>query len=150
MCLQVVFYHTELWSSLCSKKVSNKISPFKLFSVDGVFVLYPDIQQMSNQTCICFISQETHKIYRQKLEELISLQATCSSAISKQRKCLKDVRHGLTKWVLPKRKIGKINYHSWEISVIYLVRISPTLDQLTNVCHSEHIKNFNKYWTQCL
>uniref|UniRef100_A0A3Q4GB46 Transmembrane protein 120B n=1 Tax=Neolamprologus brichardi TaxID=32507 RepID=A0A3Q4GB46_NEOBR len=42
-------------------------------------------------------SQETHKIYRQKLEELTSLQATCSNAISKQRKCLKDLRHSLTK-----------------------------------------------------
>ncbi|CAF99272.1 unnamed protein product [Tetraodon nigroviridis] len=41
--------------------------------------------------------QETHKIYRQKLEELINLQTTCSSAISKQRKCLKDLRCSLTK-----------------------------------------------------
>ncbi|XP_061590190.1 transmembrane protein 120B [Cololabis saira] len=41
--------------------------------------------------------QETHKIYRQKLEELTTLQATCSSAISKQRKCLKDLRYSLNK-----------------------------------------------------
>ncbi|XP_028319076.1 transmembrane protein 120B isoform X2 [Gouania willdenowi] len=41
--------------------------------------------------------QETHKVYRQKLEELTNLQATCSSAISKQRKCLKDLRHSLSK-----------------------------------------------------
>ncbi|XP_042251510.1 transmembrane protein 120B [Thunnus albacares] len=41
--------------------------------------------------------QETHKIYRQKLEELTNLQATCSSAISKQRKCLKDLRQSLKK-----------------------------------------------------
>ncbi|KAM8828562.1 transmembrane protein 120B isoform 1-T1 [Spinachia spinachia] len=41
--------------------------------------------------------QETHKIYRQKLEELTNLQTTCSSAISKQRKCLKDLRYSLTK-----------------------------------------------------
>nr|XP_046230304.1 transmembrane protein 120B isoform X1 [Scatophagus argus] len=41
--------------------------------------------------------QETHKIYRQKLEELTNLQATCSSAISKQRKCLKDLRYSLAK-----------------------------------------------------
>ncbi|XP_039635688.1 transmembrane protein 120B [Perca fluviatilis] len=41
--------------------------------------------------------QETHKIYRQKLEELTNLQTTCSSAISKQRKCLKDLRRSLTK-----------------------------------------------------
>uniref|UniRef100_H2TK23 Transmembrane protein 120B n=1 Tax=Takifugu rubripes TaxID=31033 RepID=H2TK23_TAKRU len=40
--------------------------------------------------------QETHKIYRQKLEELTNLQTTCSSAISKQRKCLKDLRYSLT------------------------------------------------------
>uniref|UniRef100_A0A668ASP7 Transmembrane protein 120B n=1 Tax=Myripristis murdjan TaxID=586833 RepID=A0A668ASP7_9TELE len=42
-----------------------------------------------------FAHQETHKVYRQKLEELTNLQATCSSAISKQRKCLKDLRHSL-------------------------------------------------------
>uniref|UniRef100_A0A3P8STD8 Transmembrane protein 120B n=1 Tax=Amphiprion percula TaxID=161767 RepID=A0A3P8STD8_AMPPE len=41
--------------------------------------------------------QETHKIYRQKLEELTNLQTTCSSAISKQRKGLKDLRHSLSK-----------------------------------------------------
>ncbi|KAG8010684.1 hypothetical protein GBF38_009849 [Nibea albiflora] len=41
--------------------------------------------------------QENHKIYRQKLEELTNLQTTCSSAISKQRKCLKDLRYSLTK-----------------------------------------------------
>uniref|UniRef100_A0A3Q3WH04 Transmembrane protein 120B n=1 Tax=Mola mola TaxID=94237 RepID=A0A3Q3WH04_MOLML len=46
--------------------------------------------------------QETHKIYRQKLEELTSLQMTCSGAISKQRKCLKDLRYSLTK-CLPTR-----------------------------------------------
>ncbi|CAB1352852.1 unnamed protein product [Coregonus sp. 'balchen'] len=41
--------------------------------------------------------QETHKVYRQKLDELTNLQATCSSAISKQRKSLKDLRHSLCK-----------------------------------------------------
>uniref|UniRef100_A0A8D3CK99 Transmembrane protein 120B n=1 Tax=Scophthalmus maximus TaxID=52904 RepID=A0A8D3CK99_SCOMX len=43
------------------------------------------------------LNLETHKIYRQKLEELTNLQSTCSSAISKQRKCLKDLRHSLTR-----------------------------------------------------
>uniref|UniRef100_A0A8C1KHG6 Transmembrane protein 120B n=1 Tax=Cyprinus carpio TaxID=7962 RepID=A0A8C1KHG6_CYPCA len=37
--------------------------------------------------------QETHKVYRQKLEELTNLQAICSSAISKQRKGLKDLKN---------------------------------------------------------
>ncbi|XP_055724005.1 transmembrane protein 120B isoform X2 [Salvelinus fontinalis] len=40
---------------------------------------------------------ETHKVYRQKLDELTNLQATCSSAISKQRKGLKDLGHSLCK-----------------------------------------------------
>uniref|UniRef100_A0A673AKD1 Transmembrane protein 120B n=1 Tax=Sphaeramia orbicularis TaxID=375764 RepID=A0A673AKD1_9TELE len=40
---------------------------------------------------------ESHKIYRQKLEELTNLQATCSNAISKQRKCLKDLGYSLNK-----------------------------------------------------
>uniref|UniRef100_A0A8C3A0J1 Transmembrane protein 120B n=1 Tax=Cyclopterus lumpus TaxID=8103 RepID=A0A8C3A0J1_CYCLU len=39
-----------------------------------------------------FLISETHKVYRQKLEELTNLQTTCSSSISKQRKCLKDLR----------------------------------------------------------
>ncbi|KAG5272249.1 hypothetical protein AALO_G00163250 [Alosa alosa] len=44
--------------------------------------------------------QETHKVYRQKLDELTSLQAICSSAISKQRKGLKDLKHSLHKCAL--------------------------------------------------
>ncbi|KAK3522119.1 hypothetical protein QTP70_025257 [Hemibagrus guttatus] len=39
--------------------------------------------------------QETHKVYRQKLEELAHLQAICSSAICKQRKGLKELGHTL-------------------------------------------------------
>ncbi|KAL0965626.1 hypothetical protein UPYG_G00283690 [Umbra pygmaea] len=39
--------------------------------------------------------QETHKLYRQKLEDLTNLQATCSSAIGKQRKGLKDLSNSL-------------------------------------------------------
>uniref|UniRef100_A0ACB8FZE2 Uncharacterized protein n=1 Tax=Sphaerodactylus townsendi TaxID=933632 RepID=A0ACB8FZE2_9SAUR len=34
--------------------------------------------------------QETHKIYKQKLEELNSLQAACSSSIQKQKRGLQD------------------------------------------------------------
>ncbi|XP_077593070.1 transmembrane protein 120B [Stigmatopora nigra] len=41
--------------------------------------------------------QELHKRYRQKLEELTDLQTTCSGAIVKQRKCLKDIQSGLSK-----------------------------------------------------
>uniref|UniRef100_A0A9J8AP84 Transmembrane protein 120B n=1 Tax=Cyprinus carpio carpio TaxID=630221 RepID=A0A9J8AP84_CYPCA len=43
--------------------------------------------------------QETHKVYRQKLEELTNLQAICSSAISKQRKGLKDLKNNLEQYV---------------------------------------------------
>ncbi|KAL2767836.1 transmembrane protein 120B [Daubentonia madagascariensis] len=39
--------------------------------------------------------QETHKIYKQKLEELSALQTLCSSSISKQKKHLKDLKHTL-------------------------------------------------------
>ncbi|XP_056593163.1 transmembrane protein 120B [Triplophysa dalaica] len=41
--------------------------------------------------------QETHKVYRQKLEELTNLQAMCSNAIDKQRKGLKDIKQSLHK-----------------------------------------------------
>uniref|UniRef100_A0A672KDX4 Transmembrane protein 120B-like n=2 Tax=Sinocyclocheilus grahami TaxID=75366 RepID=A0A672KDX4_SINGR len=52
---------------------------------------WTEIEQEYQQT------QETHKVYRQKLEELTNLQAICSSAISKQRKGLKDLKHSLHK-----------------------------------------------------
>ncbi|XP_061657717.1 transmembrane protein 120B isoform X2 [Syngnathoides biaculeatus] len=41
--------------------------------------------------------QETHKVYKQKLDELTNLQATCSGAIGKQRKRLKELTCGLSK-----------------------------------------------------
>ncbi|XP_057675853.1 transmembrane protein 120B [Corythoichthys intestinalis] len=41
--------------------------------------------------------QEIHKRYRQKLEELTNLQTTCSGAIVKQRKCLKELQCSLSK-----------------------------------------------------
>ncbi|XP_073169590.1 transmembrane protein 120B isoform X3 [Lepidochelys kempii] len=39
--------------------------------------------------------QETHKVYRQKLEELNNLQAACSSSIRKQKRKLKDLKYSL-------------------------------------------------------
>ncbi|KAM7145104.1 transmembrane protein 120B isoform 2-T2 [Macrochelys suwanniensis] len=39
--------------------------------------------------------QETHKVYRQKLEELNNLQASCSSSIRKQKRKLKDLKYSL-------------------------------------------------------
>uniref|UniRef100_A0A7N8X855 Transmembrane protein 120B n=1 Tax=Mastacembelus armatus TaxID=205130 RepID=A0A7N8X855_9TELE len=57
------------------------------------YAIFPLLQMfLTNFVYLCD-PQETHKIYRQKLDELTSLQATCSSAIGKQRKCLKDLRH---------------------------------------------------------
>ena len=41
------------------------------------------------------IPQETHRIYRQKLEELTSLQTLCSGSINKQKTRLKDLKHTL-------------------------------------------------------
>ncbi|XP_051777318.1 transmembrane protein 120B isoform X2 [Erpetoichthys calabaricus] len=37
--------------------------------------------------------QETHKIYKQKLDELTNLQTICSSSISKQKKSFSDLKH---------------------------------------------------------
>ncbi|KAM4855771.1 transmembrane protein 120B isoform X1 [Urocitellus parryii] len=42
--------------------------------------------------------QETHRIYRQKLEELTALQALCSSSIHKQKRRLKDLKHTLQRY----------------------------------------------------
>uniref|UniRef100_A0A8C2ZZ93 Transmembrane protein 120B n=1 Tax=Cyclopterus lumpus TaxID=8103 RepID=A0A8C2ZZ93_CYCLU len=57
----------------------------------GLLPSYTEVLKATSRCC------ETHKVYRQKLEELTNLQTTCSSSISKQRKCLKDLRHSLTK-----------------------------------------------------
>ena len=38
------------------------------------------------------IPQETHRIYKQKLEELNALQTSCSSSINKQKTRLKDLK----------------------------------------------------------
>nr|KAF6282921.1 transmembrane protein 120B [Myotis myotis] len=42
--------------------------------------------------------QETHRIYRQKLEELTVLQTLCSSSISKQKTRLKDLKRTLQRY----------------------------------------------------
>uniref|UniRef100_A0A8C6K0J5 Uncharacterized protein n=2 Tax=Melopsittacus undulatus TaxID=13146 RepID=A0A8C6K0J5_MELUD len=39
--------------------------------------------------------QETHKVYRQKLEEVTGLQTACSSSIHRQKKTLRDLKHSL-------------------------------------------------------
>uniref|UniRef100_A0A8C0Z8T7 Uncharacterized protein n=1 Tax=Cyanistes caeruleus TaxID=156563 RepID=A0A8C0Z8T7_CYACU len=38
---------------------------------------------------------ETHKVYRQKLEEVTGLQTACSSSIHRQKKTLRDLKHSL-------------------------------------------------------
>ncbi|XP_037000233.2 transmembrane protein 120B isoform X2 [Artibeus jamaicensis] len=42
--------------------------------------------------------QETHRIYRQKLEELTALQTSCSSSISKQKTRLKTLKRTLQRY----------------------------------------------------
>ncbi|XP_024614419.1 transmembrane protein 120B isoform X2 [Neophocaena asiaeorientalis asiaeorientalis] len=42
--------------------------------------------------------QDTHRIYRQKLEELTALQTSCSSSISKQKTRLKDLKRMLQRY----------------------------------------------------
>ncbi|XP_023664429.1 transmembrane protein 120B isoform X1 [Paramormyrops kingsleyae] len=39
--------------------------------------------------------QETHKVYRHKLDELTNLQTLCSNSVSKQRKSLRDLNYNL-------------------------------------------------------
>uniref|UniRef100_A0A3B3TBL5 Transmembrane protein 120B n=1 Tax=Paramormyrops kingsleyae TaxID=1676925 RepID=A0A3B3TBL5_9TELE len=51
--------------------------------------------------CTCFFysiiasPQETHKVYRHKLDELTNLQTLCSNSVSKQRKSLRDLNYNL-------------------------------------------------------
>ncbi|XP_064128224.1 transmembrane protein 120B isoform X2 [Loxodonta africana] len=42
--------------------------------------------------------QETHKIYKQKLEEVTALQTLCSGSINKQKKRLKDLKYTLQRY----------------------------------------------------
>ncbi|ERE75965.1 transmembrane protein [Cricetulus griseus] len=41
---------------------------------------------------------ETHRIYKQKLEELTALQTQCSTSISKQKRHLRDLKHTLQRY----------------------------------------------------
>lgn len=50
-----------------------------------------------------FSHQDTHRLYKQKLEEVARLQNSCSSAIARQRKKLKDLTVSLTECVLIRR-----------------------------------------------
>uniref|UniRef100_A0A8C2VA05 Transmembrane protein 120B n=1 Tax=Chinchilla lanigera TaxID=34839 RepID=A0A8C2VA05_CHILA len=52
--------------------------------------------------------QETHRIYRQKLEELIALQTLCSGSINRQKKRLKDLRLELQRLYL-NLVLGNVN-----------------------------------------
>uniref|UniRef100_A0A8C2HRS7 Transmembrane protein 120A n=1 Tax=Cyprinus carpio TaxID=7962 RepID=A0A8C2HRS7_CYPCA len=42
-----------------------------------------------------FVAQETHRLYKQKLEEVSKLQDSCSSSIARQRKKIKDLNESL-------------------------------------------------------
>lgn len=53
-----------------------------------------------------FPRQDTHRLYKQKLEEVTRLQNSCSSAIARQRKKLKDLTVSLTECVLIRRPVG--------------------------------------------
>jgi len=50
---------------------------------------------------IC-VAQETHRLYKQKLEEVSKLQDSCSSSIVRQRKKLKDLSESLEELVIIK------------------------------------------------
>uniref|UniRef100_A0A8C0ZLW3 Transmembrane protein 120B n=1 Tax=Castor canadensis TaxID=51338 RepID=A0A8C0ZLW3_CASCN len=52
--------------------------------------------------------QETHRIYKQKLEELTALQTLCSGSISKQKKRLRDLKHTLQRLYL-NLVLGNVN-----------------------------------------
>ncbi|CAO2629587.1 Transmembrane protein 120B [Lemmus lemmus] len=52
--------------------------------------------------------QETHRIYRQKLEELTSLQTLCSTSINKQKRHLRDLKHTLQRLYL-NLVLGNVN-----------------------------------------
>uniref|UniRef100_A0A8C2QH20 Transmembrane protein 120B n=1 Tax=Cricetulus griseus TaxID=10029 RepID=A0A8C2QH20_CRIGR len=52
--------------------------------------------------------QETHRIYKQKLEELTALQTQCSTSISKQKRHLRDLKHTLQRLYL-NLVLGNVN-----------------------------------------
>uniref|UniRef100_A0A8C8T6S2 Transmembrane protein 120B n=1 Tax=Peromyscus maniculatus bairdii TaxID=230844 RepID=A0A8C8T6S2_PERMB len=52
--------------------------------------------------------QETHRIYKQKLEELTALQTLCSASISKQKRHLKDLKRALQRLYL-NLVLGNVN-----------------------------------------
>ncbi|XP_034493813.1 transmembrane protein 120B isoform X3 [Ailuropoda melanoleuca] len=62
----------------------------------------PPMDSASRDSCCKMVQllrkMETHRIYKQKLEELTSLQTSCSSSISKQKTRLKDLKHALQRY----------------------------------------------------
>ncbi|KAF7701392.1 transmembrane protein 120B [Silurus meridionalis] len=61
--------------------------------------------------------QETHKVYRLKLEELTHLQAICSSAICKQRKGLKELGHTLRQCVKTSNDTDSLSINSLQAQI---------------------------------
>lgn len=60
-----------------------------------IHLIYKD-KDCGTLTCIIFIHfQDTHRLYKQKLEEVTKLQDSFGSAISRQRKKLKELTASL-------------------------------------------------------
>uniref|UniRef100_A0A8C1J4R1 Transmembrane protein 120A n=1 Tax=Cyprinus carpio TaxID=7962 RepID=A0A8C1J4R1_CYPCA len=53
--------------------------------------------------------QETHRLYKQKLEEVSKLQDSCSSSIARQRKKIKDLNESLCRAVVNPEDVNKID-----------------------------------------
>uniref|UniRef100_A0A3Q2D3B0 Transmembrane protein 120Aa n=1 Tax=Cyprinodon variegatus TaxID=28743 RepID=A0A3Q2D3B0_CYPVA len=62
--------------------------------------------------------QDTHRLYKQKLEEVSKLQTSCSSAIARQRKKLGELTLSLKGSVLPKR--DRVDYGSISFTAVLL------------------------------
>uniref|UniRef100_A0A8C5UDZ1 Transmembrane protein 120B n=1 Tax=Malurus cyaneus samueli TaxID=2593467 RepID=A0A8C5UDZ1_9PASS len=52
-------------------------------------------QEVPKPCCGFVAGFETHKVYRQKLEEVTSLQTACSGSIHRQKKTLRNLKHSL-------------------------------------------------------
>ncbi|XP_059974102.1 transmembrane protein 120B isoform X3 [Mesoplodon densirostris] len=64
----------------------------------GDYIIYPWRETCNQHGDEHFHIMDTHRIYRQKLEELTALQTSCSSSINKQKTRLKDLKRTLQRY----------------------------------------------------
>lgn len=68
--------------------------------INYLFIYCKDVVLKQLVIVIVHSFQETHRLYKQKLEEVSKLQDSCSGSIARQKKRLKELSDSLEGWVM--------------------------------------------------